>query len=234
VTEAVGFVLTSDVHLTSDSDELFHLWTDTVQRALQKIRSPSKKLLILGDLWEVYIADHPGFQRAHPKFDQFFHELRSQGVDIEWFEGNHDLYFPEANHVEVSGSTRFFVCHGDQLNTKDVSYLRLKKVLHHPAVKFLATQLPGRVVSGIGERLKKQSREHWVKEKPWGWSEYVRAIEERAPNLRGQGVSLFVFGHCHWKCDDLISGLRVVNLGFFPKDRAVFVIDGQRQEWVAS
>ena len=228
-----AYVVTSDVHLEDAHGPLFQQWVHAIESALERVSDPTRTILVLGDLWDVYIEGHSFFRGEYyaPFWNQV-NDWNSRGISFHWYEGNHDLYREEANHLFQSGRTLFHVSHGDRLNLKDRSYLRLKRILHCSGVRFLAQHLPGAWVDRIGKKMRTASHEDWIKEKPWTWDDYVEEIKNIAPALKDAGAQLMIFGHCHWKKDERIEGIRVINLGTFPEDRSVFVVDNERQFWV--
>lgn len=227
-----GFVLTSDVHLRPDSPELLQDWVSCVDAGLRRLTTSQKRIVVLGDLWDLYIHGNPYYAKQAEPVQQQIRRWQATGATFEWFEGNHDLFLPQADHTLESGELKFHVCHGDTLNPLDKNYLRLKRALHFPATRILLQNLPGSWLERLGRRMSHASRTEWSQAKPWGWEQYEEALKQRVPQWEAQGVSLVVFGHCHWKKDVLLGQLRVVNLGFFPRDRQVFVISPSETAWV--
>ena len=227
-----GFVCTSDVHLMPDDEQAFRDWVTCVEHGLAKIQGKNKTILILGDLWEIYIHGNSYYSKATKAFQKQREIWASRNIKVEWYEGNHDLFLPEADHVFDSQGTKFYACHGDRLNPHDVNYLRLKKILHRRPVKLALKFIPGRIVERMGHRMSHQSKTDWVASKTWNWTHYRDEISKRIPQWKTENINLMVFGHCHWKKDETIKNFRIINLGHFPKDKSIFVIEGAHTEWV--
>lgn len=96
--------------------------------------------------------------------------LKDLGVEIYYFEGNHDLHLQkfwqeklrlkvETDELELFVAGKILLLeHGDKMNPRDYGYKVLRHTLRTPVMKWVAEKLPGSVVSKIGESMSGVSR----------------------------------------------------------------------------
>jgi UDP-2,3-diacylglucosamine hydrolase len=129
-------------------------------------------LFLLGDIFDLWIADHQYFQERFPKIILELKRLKSGGLEIHYFEGNHDLYLNSFWQQELGivvhsgpihyslGSLRLYLAHGDQIDKEDYGYRFLRWFLRTPVMKLVAHNLPGRWVARIGDQASRSSRHY--------------------------------------------------------------------------
>lgn len=167
-------------------------------------------LFLVGDIFDLWIADHQYFANAYkPLIDELV-RLKNEGVEICYFEGNHDLYlrefwqehlgfkvFADAHTFTLAG-LEVRVEHGDLIDPEDRGYRFLRWLLRSPGVTWLAQNLPGQAVVAIGERASHKSRVYTSEVKTVTASEAVRKIRLHAERAaQTEKFDLLVNGHVH-------------------------------------
>lgn len=213
----------SDVHLTEPDSERY-------QKFLQFLNLLSKKavkrLVLLGDIFDLWVGRHQYFVSKHQELIQVLESLQAKGIEIHYFEGNHDLYLKDffgkslgfkihANFYEVSwDGLKIRMEHGDLANPEDRGYLFLRSFLRNAFTKNIIRNLPGKIVNKIGESASHKSRDYTdhmdVDSK--------NVVRDYATRLSGKSdFEVLITGHTHQK-DDFVLDLgtkrvRNINLG---------------------
>ncbi len=237
---AVKAYFLSDVHLSSIEEP-------NSQRLLQLLRSFQSPddvthLFLLGDIFDLWIAGHFYFVNKFSDIIQELRRLRAIGVEIHYFEGNHDLYldhyFGQELGVTIHSGPAYFqlgrfqvrVEHGDQMDKSDHGYRFLRWMLRTPAMKWLAPRLPGRFVVWLGEAMSKTSREYTSTIKSISSDRATEVIRLHA--LRAfvdRPYDYLICGHVHVPYDYQLPDsdhARVLNLGsWHDKPRAATITD---------
>lgn len=159
-----GTVVIADLHLdVGDPEhvESFARWLDT------RLRLP--RLLILGDLFDVWVGPAQARSPGSPRVLAALAALCARGTPIELVPGNRDFLLDRSFetstgvrlHAEgfvgvVQGARTLFV-HGDTLCTRDVGYQRLRRVLRSGPVTWLAPRIPLVIGRGVARRLRRAS-----------------------------------------------------------------------------
>ncbi|MEE9372876.1 MAG: UDP-2,3-diacylglucosamine diphosphatase [Saprospiraceae bacterium] len=199
----------SDFHLGIDTDTPSKVREKYIIRWLEKIRSDAKTIYLLGDVldyWFEYNSTVPkGFTRLFGKLA----ELSDQGIHIEWYTGNHDMwtfgYFEKELSVKISKVPALmningkvcYLCHGDGLGNGDMSYKMIKAIISNPFCQFLFSLFPSRFgiwmmrSSSKGSRYNqnKTSKKELLKDQ-----NLHNHFEEIAKTVH---VDYFIYGHLH-------------------------------------
>lgn len=156
----------SDIHIKSE-DKTHGL---KLLEFLKNLPQDTTHLVLLGDIFDLWVGNHSYFIKKYSKIISEFKGLLARGVEIHYFEGNHDLHlkkFWEKNlGMNIHNNEYFFnfdglvvrAEHGDLMNEEDKAYLFLRKALRTFPMNILATQLPGKIVEIIGDRSSRISR----------------------------------------------------------------------------
>ena len=228
----------SDLHLVGAEDSKTQLFVKFL-RDLSEVTH----LFLVGDIFDLWVADHHYFASKFSNVVDEIRKLVQTGVEVHYFEGNHDLHLEKfwaenvgvtvhADHAEFEiNKLRVRVEHGDLINPDDHGYLFLRKLLRSPAVTFLAHHLPERVVQAIGERASRASRDYTSTAKGKPADDIRTLIRKHAfEQLDHSDFDLIVTGHVHVS-DDFsfeVGGAQVrsINLGSWYEPPRALVIDG--------
>lgn len=236
----------SDLHLKEGREQkslalLAFLESENLQDATH--------LFFVGDIFDLWISKHEFFVQEFRDLIAVLEGLHHRGVEIHFFEGNHDLflepYFRDvlgfqvwrAPHYFNLGPFRVRVEHGDLLNPNDKGYLFLKWLLHSKPVETLAHRLPGRLVNSLGKRMSKASRQYTSTSKAVRYEAIRQFSLEYARNANAkEGFDLMICGHVHQVMDETLQfenkSFRFINLGDWSKEFRVFSLDERQGQWV--
>ncbi len=238
-------VFVSDLHLTGPEDPKTQLFAHFLKSLLESDATRPSALFLVGDIFDLWVGDHEFFTSRFKTIVTAVSSLIRAGVEVHYFEGNHDLHLTKFWATEIGakvhkesgefriGSLNVRVEHGDLINPEDHGYLFLRRLLRSAPVRFLSMNLPEVAVGFIGERASRASRNYTstAKSKP---SESIRALI-RSHAKKQNAVSPFdiiVTGHVHVADDySFTEGgrqIRSINLGSWYESppRALVIDDG--------
>jgi UDP-2,3-diacylglucosamine hydrolase len=196
-------IFIADAHLQNETDENYRLLLEF----LAGLSGNTDTLFILGDLFEFWIGypENP-FSHYAPVLEQL-RRLRERNVEIVYFEGNHDFhmgpFFEKTLRARVCcGPAEFdldgkkvYLCHGDQINRADYSYLLLRALLHNRLTKALVPLVPPAVASWIAERMGRGSKQyHGTRRNKWNYAAILRKFADARFQ---EGYDAVVSGHFH-------------------------------------
>lgn len=212
----------SDIHLFSMEDPRAGI----LLRFLKSLERDTTHLFLMGDIFDLWIADHDIFAN---KFAQLSHEIVNlvrRGVEVHYFEGNHDFHLKEfwqdkvgarvheAPYYMTLGNYRVRLEHGDETNPEDRLYRFQRWTLRTWLLEKMCFLAPSWFVRFIGETWSGQSR----KKRPYvnqSLKDRVRRfVQEKS---RERHFDLMICGHTHMR-DDFefeVNGKksRFINLG---------------------
>ncbi len=216
---------------------------------LQNLPQDTTHLVLLGDVFDLWIGSHKYFIKKFPKIIAEFKKLLDRNVEIHYFEGNHDLHLSEfwgkqmgmfIHSDEYFFNLEGFVIraeHGDLMNADDKSYLFLRKALRSFPINVLATRLPGKIVEVIGDRSSRVSRfynerinQEYKNKVKRITRDYAKKVYEEEP------FDLIVTGHTHVEDDFSFQegsrSVRSVNLGTWLDKPRAFVITKDEKKFI--
>ncbi|MBX3021742.1 MAG: UDP-2,3-diacylglucosamine diphosphatase [Bdellovibrionales bacterium] len=229
----------SDIHISSPEDPKHGLFL----RLLDKLKmQPPGHFFMVGDIFDLWIADRPYFVERFATLIEKIRELRAQGWEIHYFEGNHDLdlrrFWQHKLGVDVQDSAAFYqiagkklrVEHGDQMDPTDRGYLFLRWFLRTPLLRFLGRYLPNALVAWIGERASHASRDYTSNVKTASSQRSIDVIRRHAQKVYAdQPFDIFVSGHVHVMEDSVQengkNSFRCFNLGTWLKEPVLLEIE---------
>jgi UDP-2,3-diacylglucosamine hydrolase len=232
----------SDIHISSPKDPKHGLFLRFLKKCLE---APPAHLFLVGDIFDLWIADKPFFVKRYEKIIEAVRELRAKGVVVHYFEGNHDLdlsvFWRQNLGVDVHTSAEYFqldgrvlrVEHGDEMDPDDRGYLFLRWLLRTPVMRVLGRVLPDPLVRWIGERASVASRDYTSNVKTTSDERSVGKIRKHAKRVfADQPFDMIVSGHLHVLDDSWQEAegrrFRCVNLGTWLKTPFVLSVEGER------
>lgn len=235
----------SDIHIKSE-DKTHGL---KLLEFLKSLPEDTTHLVLLGDIFDLWIGDHDYFIKKYPKLISEFKSLISRGVELHYFEGNHDLHLKNFWEKEL-GMTVYtdehffnfdgFVVraeHGDLMNEEDKAYLFLRKALRSFPMNILATQLPGKIVEVIGDRSSRVSRFYTDRMNQKYKDKVKKITQDYAQKIfTKRPFDLIITGHTH--VDDDFSfethgkKARSINLGSWLDRPKAFLVTPQEQKFI--
>lgn len=234
----------SDIHIVSPDCPRGRLF-ESFLRSLSG-NSDLTHLYLLGDIFDLWVADHQYFVDRYASIIDEIRRLKSEGVEIGYFEGNHDLHLRGfwADQLGVTvyeGPAYVQLCdrtlrveHGDQMDPDDTGYRFLRWFLRTPPVRWLICNLPGGVIARIGEKASASSREYTSNTKtiePGTAIEKIRAHARKA--FADRPFDIILSGHVHIRDDHSSEtgegSFRSVNLGSWIDAPCYFALDDSEQ-----
>ncbi len=239
VTQSAIFV--SDIHITGPDCKRGRLFL----AFLESLSGPQDvtHLYLLGDIFDLWVADHRYFVERYAEIIGEVRRLQREGVEISYFEGNHDLYLRHFWQHELGlnvyegpiyatlGNTRLRLEHGDQADPDDRGYLFLRWFLRTGPVRFLTRRLPGAIIARIGDRASARSRLYTTHRKSIEPSVAIDKLREHASRAHAEAsFDVIITGHIHVRDDCEIETqrgtFRNVNLGSWFDAPCYFKLDG--------
>jgi UDP-2,3-diacylglucosamine hydrolase len=243
----------SDLHLKNPDDpstKVFESFlTKLIHSAHEHDGNTPTHLFLVGDVFDLWIGSHEYFRKKFATVVNLISELVHAGVAVHFFEGNHDLHLEKFWHeglgVHVHSDHEFFqlegltirVEHGDLINPDDKGYLFLRKLLRTETVKQLSLNLPSVLVTYIGERASRASRNYTSTAKELPEDKIRILIRNHAERMFAEKpYDLLITGHVHVKDDVVfeVSGktVRSVNLGSWFDGPKAFLLSRSQGEFI--
>ena len=194
-------LLISDLHLEEQRPDI----TRAFLHFLQTRARQAEALYILGDFFEVWVGDD-GMSPFQHDIARALRELSDAGTRIYLMHGNRDFLIGRA-FCREAGCTllkdpcivRFngepvLLMHGDSLCTRDVGYMKLRRVLRNPLSLFILRHLPLATRHRLARKLRSESRAQTSMKA----REIVDVTPEEVPRVMAEhGVRTLIHGHTH-------------------------------------
>jgi UDP-2,3-diacylglucosamine hydrolase len=188
-----------------------------------------RHLVLMGDLFQAWVGFRSFETPDVVSVVSALRALRSQGVRVEYVEGNRDFFLAGSPYAdafdrvaletsfEVDG-VRYLAVHGDGLNDKDWKYRFWRWLSKSPPVRFLVRSIPRglahRMVHSTERRLSQTNFKHRA-------ALPEEAIRRYAERRLAEGYDVLLLGHFHepriWK----VQGGEVRLLDAWFRGRAV-------------
>jgi len=203
-------------------------------------------LFLVGDIFDLWIENHDFFIKRYARIIEGIRDCVSRGIEVHYFEGNHDLYLNNFWQQDVGARVHegpsFFnlktksknfnvrVEHGDQMNPEDKGYLWLRWFLRTKPMTVIAKVMPGFMVRRIGERASQISRGHTSARESAEASKVKEITRRHSQQVYGmKAFDFLICGHTHVR--DLFAfevgeaKAIAVNLGSWWEGPQAFYID---------
>ncbi len=209
--------------------------------------SHDDKVFLLGDIFDLLIGPHDEYKEI---FDWFFNridELVKKGVEIHYFEGNHDFHLEKllVNYgirlhkeplvYEINGK-KALLCHGDEIEIGNLPYKIYKSFVQSRPLNVVANYLmPFKILNMIGENASKKSRKR--NKNKYGNSQENLSIRDsfrEAARIASKeyGTDFVICGHSHFKDEYEWEGKQYFNCGFTPNTKCYLKIANEKIEHV--
>ncbi len=192
----------SDLHLDENHPNI----TAQFFQLLQDCDNSVDALYILGDLFEVWIGDDDN----NPFHQQVIAALRAatrKGLPIYFMHGNRDFLIgkkflqatgcqclPEETKILLYG-TPVLLMHGDTLCTRDIAYLRWRKIARNPLLqKILFSLWPLSLRKKLADKMRARSMQHT---KNTNLAQMDVTQEAVIQVMQKYQVDILIHGHTH-------------------------------------
>ena len=231
----------SDIHITSPESTRACLFAAFLHTLAGKTNITH--LFLLGDIFDLWVADHRYFVERYREIIDEIRRLKNEGVEIRYFEGNHDLhlryYWTDQLGVIVHDGPTYIQLgertvrleHGDQMDPDDKGYLFLRWFLRTGPIRLLIRNLPGSLIARIGDRASAKSRRYTSSAKAIKSADALAKIHGHARQAYARRpFDLIISGHVHvrddCRIDSRTGAFRSVNLGSWLDAPCYFKLDG--------
>ena len=167
---------------------------------LAAIENTAHDLIFLGDIFDLWIA-LPRYETAiHHDFISWCRTQKKIRT-IGFLEGNHEFFLTSqraeaftwcSNEAWWQDDGGIVYMHGDQINRRDINYLRFRKLSKNRISKYILGCLPfgPKIADSIKEGLKNSNNQHRL-QIPWG------EIKSFADTRFAEGIDTIFAGHFH-------------------------------------
>lgn len=207
---------------------------------LDEIRHDAEQLYLVGDLFDAWFEYKRVIPKGYTRFLGKLAELSDEGLHIEAFTGNHDLwmrgYFMEELNIPVHykpvqrefNGKKFFIGHGDGLGPGDRGYKFLKSVLSNRSLQWLYRRLHPDTGVGMAEWFSRLGPKHTADKKDdFKGPEKEFLVQFCLDKLKEEYFDYFIFGHRHLALEyPLPDNSLYINLGDWIKYDSYAVFDG--------
>ncbi|AFO50145.1 UDP-2,3-diacylglucosamine diphosphatase [Pseudomonas plecoglossicida] len=194
-------LLISDLHLQEERPDISRAFLDLLDGRARH----AKALYILGDFFEAWIGDDAmtPFQQS---ICQAMRRLSDSGTAIYLMHGNRDFLIGQAfcdaagctllhdpSVIELGGE-QVLLMHGDTLCTRDLGYMKMRRLLRNPLSLWILRHLPLSARYRLARKLRNESRTQTRMKS----TEIVDVTPEEVPKvMAAHGVRTLVHGHTH-------------------------------------
>ena len=228
----------SDFHFGSPNEKISKKREDRVLEWLDQVLFDGKHLFLLGDIFDYWFEYSCVIPKGNYRFLTKLSEIRSKGIEIYFFTGNHDMwiknYLVDEFGIHLFRNQHLFningkVCvvgHGDGLGPGQYGYKLMRWVFSRKFNMWWYGLLPSSASFAIARFFSRKSRamtptheEQYLGED----KEYV--ILYIKEYLKENHADFFIFGHRHLALDIQIQNSRYINTGDWIKLNSYFVLE---------
>ena len=232
----------SDFHLgvpgrtsSEDREKLIVSWLDMVSKDAEAI-------YLVGDIFDFWFEYRSVIPKGFSRLQGKLAELRDQGLDIQFFTGNHDMwmfdYFPKEMGIPIHreplertwNGKSFLIGHGDGLGPGDHGYKFIKKVFANRWAQVLFSTLHPTLGIGLANFWSGKSRDNNREARHFLGKEDEWLVQYSERKIKETSYDYLVFGHRHLPIDHLLSNghSRYINLGEWLHAQSYAVFDGEK------
>lgn len=229
----------SDFHLGVPSYEESRKREQKIISWLESIKLDAHEIFLVGDIFDFWFEYKQAIPKGYSRFLGKIAELTDQGIIINFFTGNHDMwmfdYFEKELGVTIYrdkiireyNGKKFLIAHGDGLGPGDKGYKILKKILRNKFCQWCFARLHPNFGIWLANSFSKKSRKHTKKDVFLG-EDKEWLITYCKKKLKEDSYNYFIFGHRHYPIDFQIDkgGSRYLNLGEWITDSNFAFFDG--------
>jgi len=194
-------LLISDLHLQEERPDITRAFLALLDG---RARSASA-LYILGDFFEAWIGDD-GMSPFQQSICQALRAVSDRGTAVYLMHGNRDFLIGKA-FCEAAGCTllsdpsvvdlggeRVLLMHGDSLCTRDVGYMKLRRLLRNPLTLWILRHLSLTSRQRLARKLRSESKAQTQMKA----TEIIDVTPEEIPQvMAAHGVRTLIHGHTH-------------------------------------
>ena len=199
----------SDAHFRTPPDKASEEREVRLVRLLKDKGADLQHLFFLGDIFDYWFEYRDVVPKGYATLFAYLKELHTQGVQIHYFTGNHDMWvedsftctfgaiiYREARQMEINGHC-CFVGHGDGLGGKQRKYMMIKRILNSRFNWWLYGMLHPRQSFALARFCSQSSRESHDEDKSVFKGEVEYQVQFARELLQTTDVEYFILAHRH-------------------------------------
>lgn len=199
----------SDLHLGAPSVVASQERERKVVAFLYSIEADCKTLYIVGDLFDFWFEYKNVVPRGHTRLLGTLAKMVDNGMKLEVFTGNHDLWMTDYLEVEIGATVhhkpltiqldaaRFYIAHGDGLGPGDLKYKFIKRIFTNTLCQWLYRRLHPNFGVGFAAKMSRTSRNSQSEDDHAFLGEKERQLQHSLQVLERENIDCFVYGHRH-------------------------------------
>ncbi len=208
-TAIVNAWFVSDIHI-QDINERSSIKLLRFLSSLESGERPVSHLFLLGDIFDLWVSNASVFVQKYQAFVDAIKRLRDKGVQVIYFEGNHDVHVKQfwqdqlqiptyVDHQSFQlGSITVRAEHGDLINPLDHKYLKYRSLIRKPFMEKIAPAVSGQALERVGRWASRQSRKYSQVQRQIDYENLRTMIRLYAKSQsQSDHFDLLVTGHMH-------------------------------------
>ena len=228
----------SDFHLGSPNQKESLIREKKICAWLNQISKDAKEIYLLGDLFDFWFEYNKVIPKGFERLKGKLAEISDKGVQIHFFQGNHDLwtfgYFEKELGFKVYkqpqvfeiNKKKFYIAHGDGLGKGNITYKIIKHIYLNKICQFLFAITPSSIGIPLAKFLSNRSRKKNIKHPKKNGHNTL--IEHSKKILKKNKIDYFIYGHIHEpKNIELDGHSKYINLGDWVQHFSYAELDGE-------
>lgn len=230
----------SDAHLGADLGKSSEEREILLISWLNEIKDNASEIYLLGDIFDFWYEFKYFVPKNFVVFLAKLRELSDNGIKINFFTGNHDMwtfgYLAEICKLNVFynvtkftiNEKKIFIGHGDGLGNYDKKYIFIKKIFKSKFCQFIFKTIHPSISFRIANAWSKSNRKKHKYTKPKDINdEYL--IKYAREVLKTENIDFFIFGHRHIPLQTSLSENCIyTNIGDWLINFTYGIFDGEK------
>lgn len=238
------YYFASDFHLGIDINLPSKVREQKLVRWLDSIKDDAQGIYLLGDIFDFWFEYAKVIPKGYIHLLGKLAELRSKGIPIYMFTGNHDMWmfdylqeeldvkiYQKEIKVQLEGKT-FILGHGDGIGPGDHGYKLLKKIFASSLCQWFFARLHPNFAMSLGQYFSKKSRLANEEIPNFLGPENEWQIIHAEEKIKNENIDFFIYGHRHIPLHLELSNKKTqfINLGDWVFHFSYAVFDGEKVE----
>ena len=226
LTEKKKIYFVSDAHLGLPPKEKSIMREKLLVEWLDSIKKDAAAVYLMGDIFDYWFEYRKVVPRGFVRFLGKLAELTDNGIEVNFFTGNHDVwvfdYLPSEIGVNVFreplitvlGGKKFYLAHGDGIGPGETSYKFLKKIFTCRWLQWLYARVHPNLATSFAHYWSNHSRLSKGAYTGFLGENKEQLILHARKLLKKEHFDFFIFGHRHIPLDlNLNESSRIIYLG---------------------
>ena len=205
----MSLYIVSDLHISHAEDPLYHSLLNLLNNRAMK----GDTVIFAGDIFDLFVGPKKIFKNRYVHFLRAVVAAGQRGVSLHYIEGNHDFLlqgvfskktgvqvYSQEFSIEIQGK-RFFVAHGDLVDSRDYGYRALRLFFRSTLMKILVHVVPGSWLDWVGKMSSRKSRKSNSIGESGRSTQRMQVLRKLYRNFAAErlalGYDFVILGHCH-------------------------------------